>query len=141
MNTVPLQEDKIIIHIPIRLKQWGGRKVIVGPKGQDLRTLELGLRRDEKLLKALGRAYKWHKMIVTRKSANIDKIAEIESVHRSYIHRILQLMLLSPQVIEAILDGQQPSGFALKSLEKGFSPLWEEQAKTFGFTIHQTFIS
>lgn len=133
MNTATLQEDKIIIHIPIRLKQWGGRKVIVGPKGQDLRTFELGLRRDEKLLKALGKAYKWHKLIATGKSPNIDKIAENESVHRSYVRRILAMMLLSPQIIEAILDGQQPDGFVLKDLEKGFSPLWEEQTTTFGF--------
>ena len=126
-------EEKIIIHVPIQLKQWGGRKIIVGPKGQDLRTLELNLRRDEKLLKALGRAYKWQKLIATGKSPNIDKIAEGESVHRSYVRRILAMMLLSPKIIEAILDGQQPDGFVLKDLEKGLSPLWEEQAKTFGF--------
>ena len=141
MNTAPLQEDKIIIHVPVRLKQWGGRKVIVGPKGQDLRTLELGLRRDEKLLKALGRAYKWQKLIATGKCTNMIVLAEKKKVHVSYVQRIMTMMLLSPKIIEAILDGQQPNGFALKSLEKGLSPLWEEQAQVFGFTLHQTLSS
>ena len=135
MSTPTLQENTIIIHVPVRLRKWGGRKVIVGPKGEDLRTLELGLRRDEKLLKALGRAYRWQKMISTGKCSNIVEIAESEKVRSSYVQRIMSLMLLSPQIIEAILDGQQPDGFALKTLEKRFSPLWEEQRREFNFKI------
>ena len=134
MSAATLQEDTIIIHVPVRLKKWGGKKVIVGPKGEDLRTLELGLRRDEKLLKALGRAYRWQKMISTGKCSNLKEVAEGEKVRSSYVQRIMFLMLLSPQIIEAILDGRQPDGFALKSLEKGFSSVWEEQAKEFGFS-------
>lgn len=134
MDTMTVREEKIVVHVPIQLKQWGGRKVIMGPQGQDLRVLKCESRRDEKLLKALGRAYKWQKLIATGQHASIDEIAAHEKIHRSYVHRLLQLMLLSPHIIEALLNGQQPDGFSLKSLEKGFSPIWEEQAKEFGFS-------
>jgi GTPase Era involved in 16S rRNA processing len=48
------EDQKIIVRIPINLRRWGGKKVLVGPQGQDLRSLDLEVRKDEKLLKALG---------------------------------------------------------------------------------------
>ena len=56
---------KIIVHVPINFRRWGGKKVLIGPQGEDLRLLEKEIRKDEKLLKALARAYKWQKLIAT----------------------------------------------------------------------------
>lgn len=67
MNHIRVENSKIIVHVPLNLRTWGGKKVIVGPQGQDLRALELEVRKDEKLLKALGRAYRWHSWILTGK--------------------------------------------------------------------------
>ena len=35
------EDQKIIVRIPINLRRWGGKKVLVGPQGQDLRNLDL----------------------------------------------------------------------------------------------------
>ncbi|PJB69624.1 MAG: hypothetical protein CO093_10115, partial [Alphaproteobacteria bacterium CG_4_9_14_3_um_filter_47_13] len=74
--------QKIIVHVPINLRKWGGKKVVVGPVGQDLRRLDLHIRKDEKLLKALGRAYKWQTWIETGKCNNAQEISEIENINR-----------------------------------------------------------
>ena len=133
---VDTKERKIIVHVPVNLRKWGGKKVIVGPKGQDLRTLELDIRKDEKLIKALSRGYRWQKMIATGKYKSAAEIEEAENINRSYVQRVMRMMLLSPRIIEAILDGEQPEGFALTDIDKTFSPIWDQQAKKFGFKLH-----
>jgi hypothetical protein len=45
----------------------------------------------------------------------------------------MRLMRLSPKVIQSILDGNQPDGFGLSSVEKSFPALWDEQEQLFGF--------
>jgi len=127
------ENQKIIVHVPINLRKWGGKKVVVGPVGQDLRSLDFYIRKDDKLLKALGRAYKWQKLIETGQCKNAQGISEIENINRSYVLRVLRLMRLSPKIIQSVLDGNQPDGFGLSSVEKDFPALWPEQEKRFGF--------
>jgi hypothetical protein len=127
------EDQKIIVRIPINLRRWGGKKVLVGPQGQDLRKLELEVRKDEKLLKALARAYRWQKMLAIGPYESVTAIAEAEKINKSYLQRMMRLMLLSPRIIDAILNGQQPEGFALTDIERSFSPIWAEQEKQFGF--------
>jgi hypothetical protein len=138
MNHIRVENSKIIVHVPLNLRTWGGKKVIVGPKGEDLRALEIEVRKDEKLLKALGRAYRWQTWILTGKYANVQEMAEKQKINKSYMQRIMRIMLLSPRIMEAILDGEQPDGFALRDIEQTFSPLWEEQERKFGFTFPPT---
>lgn len=134
MNHVRVEGSKIIVHVPLNLRTWGGKKVIVGPQGQDLRVLETATRQDDKLLKALGRAYRWHSWILTGKYKNADEMAERQKIDKSYMQRVMRIMQLSPKIIEAILDGEQPEGFALRDIERTFTPIWAEQEKQFGFT-------
>jgi len=48
--------------------------------------------------------------------------------------RILNLTLLAPDIIEAILDGKEPSGFSIAKLTRHEIPVhWEEQRRVYGF--------
>jgi hypothetical protein len=48
-------------------------------------------------------------------------------VHATYVSRVLRLTLLSPEIVEAILDGRQPAELQLNDLLAG-SPLeWDRQ--------------
>ncbi len=52
----------------------------------------------------------------------------------SYVSRILDLTLLAPDIIDAILNGGEPSGLSLAILTKKQIPIiWEEQRRLFGF--------
>ena len=44
---------------------------------------------------------------------------------------MLRLTLLAPDIVEAILDGQQPDGITLPGLMKGVAVGWEGQRAAF----------
>ena len=98
-----------------------------------MRKLDRETRKDEKLIKALGRAYKWHKWLETGKCSSAEDISQIENINKSYIIKIMRLMKLSPKIIEAVLDGRQPDNFGLSSVEHSFPMLWSEQEQKFQF--------
>jgi hypothetical protein len=45
---------------------------------------------------------------------------------------ILALATLAPDLVEAIIDGREPSGLSLERLTKGVPMMWEEQQQAFG---------
>ncbi len=51
----------------------------------------------------------------------------------SYVVRILKLTTLAPDIIEAILNGEEPSGLSLARLIRTFPMDWERQRVHFGF--------
>jgi hypothetical protein len=82
------------------------------------------------ILKALGRAYRWKRMLESGEFASITDMANAERINHAYVRRILRLTLLSPEITEAILDGNMTKGRQLESLVKTFSIVWAEQAET-----------
>jgi len=49
------------------------------------------------------------------------------------VSRVLQLGLLAPDIVEAILAGREPSGLSLAKLTRTLPMLWHEQRELFGF--------
>ncbi len=52
----------------------------------------------------------------------------------SYVARTLKLTTLAPDIIEAIINGEEPSGLSLSKLVKTFPLDWSEQRTFFGFS-------
>jgi hypothetical protein len=50
----------------------------------------------------------------------IEELAAAEKINSSYVSRLLRLTLLSPHIVEAILDGRQPEGMSLPGLMEPF---------------------
>jgi len=83
---------------------------------------------------ALARAFRWKELIETGQVASISELAKKFRVDASYLFRILRLTLLAPDIIEAILDGNEPSGLSLAKLTCREPPmLWEDQRRGYGF--------
>ena len=55
------------------------------------------------------------------------EIAEAEKIARSFVNRLLRLTLLTPEIVEAILDGRQGKGLQLAVLTGKLPSAWEEQ--------------
>jgi hypothetical protein len=53
-------------------------------------------------------------------------------LERGYLGTLLRLTLLSPDIVEAILNGQQPDGVNLPRLLEPFPSSWAEQRAVFG---------
>ena len=114
--------ETVTLHVPFRVVKRGGRKEMQLPGGaaQPRRT-------DNTLVKALARAFRWKRMLVSGEFATIAELAERERIAPSYMTRVLRLTLLAPEVIERTLDGRQPEGMMLPRLMEPFPPEWEIQ--------------
>jgi hypothetical protein len=66
-------------------------------------------------------------MLENGEYSTIREIATAEKINESYVGRVLRLTLLAPQIIEMILNGQQPSRLQLDNLMKRFPVDWQAQ--------------
>ena len=93
-------------------------------------------RPDETLIRALARAHRWKRLIEDGKYRSAGELAEAEGVTRSFVNRLLRLTLLSPDIVEIILDGRQSKGLQLEELTRSLPSKWEEQQKHFPLHAH-----
>ncbi len=132
MTDAQLSDDgaTLTVWIPMTFTPQGGRKLVVSPDGVPAQVQPRS-RVDDTLVKALGRAFRWRRLLETGVHGTVDEIARAEGIDDSYVSRILRLTLLAPDIVEAILDGRQPPAFTLARLMKPFLVEWEEQRARF----------
>ena len=114
------------VRVPMKFQVRGGRKLVVMPDGSPS-WAKPRKRIDNALIKALARAFRWQKLIDDSPYATIEDIANSEKINPSYVSRVLRLTLLSPEIMEMILDGRQPTSMTLRILQKGFPACWISQ--------------
>ena len=124
-RSTPIPET-VTLHVPLRVVKRGGRKEMQMPEGaqQPRRT-------DSALIKALARAFRWKRMLESGEFATIAELAEREGIASSYMNRVLRLTLLSPEIVEAILDGTQGPEVTLARLLERFTQEWPKQSELF----------
>jgi hypothetical protein len=105
-----------------------GRKLI---KCRTARTGRHGRASTTPVVKALARAFRWRKMLDDGEHATLEDLARAKDVHATYVSRVLRLTLLSPEIVEAILDGQQPGETGLDDLLAAFPLDWAGQCSHF----------
>ncbi len=126
-------DDGVVVHIPMKFKRRGGRKEIIMP--DNAQAFDGGTPNTQKpLVIALARAFRWQELLESGKVASIAALAKRLKVDRAYVSRILGLTLLAPDIVRAIMDGEEPSGLSLVRLTKPFPVMWEEQHQEFSFT-------
>jgi len=79
------------------------------------------------MVKALARAFRWRRLLESGDYASIGDLAKAQGVNFSYMCRVLRLTLLSPKIVQSILDGRAGSELSLNVLLKPNSPVWAEQ--------------
>ena len=115
----------LTVRVPLAVrKPRGGRKLILTPGGMAPRGSTAA---DTTLVKALARAFRWRRMLETGRYCTIDESAAAEKINSSYVSRLLRLTLLAPDIVQAILDGQQPEAMTLPGLMEPFPVEWERQ--------------
>jgi len=121
-SPVELAADVVVLHVPFRLVKRGGRKEMQLPEGapQPQRT-------DNTLVKALARAFRWKRMLESGEFTTIAELAEREGIAPSYMTRVVRLTLLSPQIVEAILNGALGPEVTLARLLEPFQLEWAQQ--------------
>ncbi len=125
--------DVISIEIPMSFKKRGGRKVIVLPDGSHGHPSPAATI-DNAMVKAVARAFRWQKLLENGTYSCLDDIAHSEKISASFISRYHRLVLLAPDIVEAILDGTQPAHLTMKALLKPFPVEWAGQRDFFQIT-------
>jgi site-specific DNA recombinase len=70
------------------------------------------------LIKAVARARRWSKQLISKEVPSIRAIARQEQIAPRYVRDFLPLGFLSPRIVEAILEGRQPPELAVSGLTR-----------------------
>jgi site-specific DNA recombinase len=101
------------------------RPVLPGLAQQDRSS-----RCDPALVKAIARGRTWFEELATGRVRSLQELARRDGITRRYIRRLVGLAFLSPQLVDAILQGRQPVALTATRLTELDLPLdWTEQHK------------
>jgi hypothetical protein len=75
----------------------------------------------------MARAFSWAEILESGQIKSISELARNLEVDGSYVSRILKLTTLAPDIVEAIINGEEPDGLSLAKLTRTFPEDWREQ--------------
>lgn len=114
--------ETVTLQVPFRVVKRGGRKEVRLPDDAPAPR-----KADNTLVKALARAFRWKRMLDSGDFATISELSEHERMAPSYMTRVLRLTLLAPDLVEAILEGEQRPEMTLASVLEPFPMDWRQQ--------------
>jgi hypothetical protein len=122
--------EVVVIDIPMTFRRRSGRKEIVLPSGAI--TSAVPPKPPSPLALAVARALQWQEMIESGEAPSISDLARRLKLDTSFVARTIRLAALAPDIIGAILDGQEPDGLSLQLLRRDVPLLWDEQHRQVG---------
>ena len=123
-----LDGTTLVVRIPMRFHRRSGRKRIGAPDGSEI-ALSTKPQPDGTLVKTLVRAWRCQRMLDDGVYASVSEIGDAESISKSYVGGILRLALLTPDIVEMILEGRSNQALMLERLERPLPASWEEQRR------------
>jgi hypothetical protein len=126
--TVRRDGEAIVIDIPMTFRRRSGRKEIVLPEGA---TAGPPPRPPSPLALAVARAFRWEEMIESGEAVSNSDLARRLKIDQSFIARTVRLASLAPDIVEAILDGQEPDEASLRRLRQTMPLLWAKERELF----------
>lgn len=117
--------DQAVTFVPLAIKRRGGRTMLLPPPDSGS-ALQVS-RHDLPLLKALGKAFYWQKLIDQSIVEDAAAIARRERLDRTWVNETLRLTLLAPDIVTAIVDGRQPRTLSLQAVRQSVPTDWAAQ--------------
>nr|CUV58309.1 Bacteriophage-like protein [Ralstonia solanacearum] len=122
--------------VPWALVKRGSKKTVVTPLDapqefvMEARREKRGrdATQDTPLLRALGLAHYWQRLLDEQRVASVAEIAEAEGIDVTQVRRLLRLTLLAPEAVEQLIC---TPGAALEPVMRRTWPIeWHTQVKT-----------
>ena len=132
----PLEKEGFSEFVPFRIVRRSGRKVIIAPPGADDASGAGGPGKSEvnPIVRAIARGFRYRDMLDSDTFTTQDALAAKAGISRSYLSRLIRLTMLAPDIIEAIVEGREPSGLSANFLMRGDYPDdWPGQRAALGF--------
>ncbi len=132
----PRSSDGEIIRldIDVLLKRCGGEVRMVLPPNHSERNPP---QPSSSLLKALVRGQTWREWILAGEVSGRRSIAQRTGLDERYVGRVLECAFLAPDIVQAILDGCQPTELTFAKLTRSLPLGWSAQRIQFGFPAQQ----
>lgn len=135
--TITVAENgNLQIHIPMIIRRMRGRKTVIAPEALDGENPGAREPVQTAIVQALARAFSWADILETGQIKSISELARTLDVDGSYVARILKLTTLAPDIVEALINGEEPNGLSLAKLTQSFPEDWTEQRRQFGFATN-----
>jgi hypothetical protein len=130
-GTSTTSDDRTMtVRVPMTIRRRGGRKLVLAPNGVEVTAAPVARHVNNAIVKAIARAFRWRNMLESGQYQTIREIAAAETIHETYVGRVLRLTFLAPDIVGAIVNGRQPAGLQLDALMRRFPVGWEEQRAT-----------
>jgi hypothetical protein len=123
-----------VTFVPLQIRRRHTRKLLLPPAGSKTATSPTAF--DLPLIRTLGKAYYWQRLLDTGAAEDAHDIARRFKLDRGWVSEVLRLTRLAPDIVQAIVDGRQPRHLNLQQVRGRPTdvPLdWEEQRAVFGF--------
>ena len=134
-SDIVAEGEQLVVSVPLAMKRRGGRKQVIVPGGAESGT-PAQPRTNAPLALTIARAHRWRTLLEEGRYGSIRELALELGVDNSYVARLLRLTLLAPDIIDAILDGTEPSGLSLEKLFR--APLdWDSQRRELNALLWQ----
>jgi len=120
-----LTGGNVLVSFPINLRWNGnsnGRRVVDG-EGQDGNTA-----RDNFLL-SLARGMRWQRLIDSGEMPSTRAIAAAVGKDVAFVARCVRLTYLAPEIIEAAVNGEIPTGLSTNFMRQSIPDSWLEQKR------------
>jgi len=106
-------------------------KIIIGGQSQQASN------RDPALIRLVAKAHLLRLHLETGKATSIKEFAQAHNIDHADAKRMLPLGFLAPDIVEAILLGQQPLDLTTLALKNGYKlPIpWSDQRAQLGFPV------
>lgn len=118
------EPETLRVHIPLTLRNRGGRPRILPPKEIEV-AMERG--QDARLLRAIGRAWDWRHRLERGDVNTIADLAKAEGISDRYVSRVIRLAWLAPSVLERLVLRREPTVLSIFDLCGVAELPWIEQ--------------
>ncbi len=124
------EEDLFPLTIEAQFRRVGGEVRLIVPAGSPHGR---SAQPNPNLIRALTRAQDWYERLLTGQ-ASCHSIAAETGCDERYVSRVVRCAFLTPDIVEALLEGRQPPELTLQKLLYRLPSDWTEQRRVLGFS-------
>ena len=131
LSSVDGSDQVCHIDVPVRLRLRGVELKLVMAGGETDHQRQP----DPALIKVVARAHDWSARLLAGEVASASELARREDLTKGYVHRILPLAFLAPDIVKAIAEGTAPIELTAERLTRAKNlPIdWAAQRRFLGF--------
>ncbi len=122
-DIVEASDGRLTLSVPIQIKRRSGRKLVTLPNGETIKTRPWDTATTPLQL-ALARGHRWLAMLESGEVQTMRELAAREGLDNSYVSRMINLTMLPPWTVAAILDDTLPDNITLLELAADPPLVW-----------------